>query len=73
MNVEEFKKKNWVLVSIKKTSKLEQHLHQKQPILQIIDLKTLFIKEFWWEKNVKWLLTLKKHSQFESCEFFFKI
>ncbi len=28
------------------------------------------VMEFWWEKNwddVNWLLTLKKHSQFESC------
>jgi hypothetical protein len=29
------------------------------------------MKEFWWEKksdDVNWLSTLKKHSQFESCE-----
>jgi hypothetical protein len=40
-------------------------------ILQITKLKTLFTKEFWWEKNwdnVKWLSTFKNHSQFESCE-----
>jgi hypothetical protein len=46
-------------------------LHKKQSILQIIKLKTFFIKEFWWEKNwydVNWLSTFKKHSQFESCE-----
>jgi hypothetical protein len=29
------------------------------------------MKEFWWEKNwddINWLSTLKKHSQFKSCE-----
>ncbi len=71
MDFEEFQKKIKMDFGFnKKTSKFEQHLHQKQPILQIIELKTLFIKEFWWEKNVKWLFTLKKHSQFGSCEFF---
>jgi hypothetical protein len=44
----------------KNTFELEQHLHQKQSSLQITKLK------FW--NNVKWLFTLKKHSQFESCE-----
>ncbi len=64
-------KKIWVLVLIKKTFELEQHLYQKLLILQITKLKTLFTKEFWWEKNwdnVKWLSTFKNHSQFESCE-----
>jgi hypothetical protein len=45
----------------KKTFELEQELHQKPSVLQIIKLKTLFIKEFWWEKNwddVNWLSTL---------------
>jgi hypothetical protein len=77
MNVEVFKikiQKNlfWVLVLIKHvwtwiivTSKVVNFV--------ITKLKTLFIKEFWWEKNwddVNWLSTLKKHSQFESCEIF---
>jgi hypothetical protein len=82
MNVEEFKTKIqkkifWVWVLIMDLW-LEQQLHQKQSILQITKLTTLFIKEFWWEKNwddVNWLSTFKKLSQFESCENFkiFKI
>jgi hypothetical protein len=39
-------KKIWVLVLIKKTFELEQHLYQKLLILQITKLKTLFTKEF---------------------------
>ncbi len=47
MDFEEFQKKIKMDFGFnKKTSKFEQHLHQKQPILQIIELKTLFIKEF---------------------------
>jgi hypothetical protein len=75
MNVEVFKikiQKNlfWVLVLIK-------HLWtwiivaSKVVNFVITKLKTLFIKEFWWEKNwddVNWLSKLKKHSQFESSE-----
>ncbi len=44
--------------------------------MQITKLNSFFIKEFWWEKNwddVNWLSTLKKHSQFEIREFFFKL
>jgi hypothetical protein len=36
-------------------------------------LKIFFMKKIWWEKNwddINWLSTLKKHSQFESCEIF---
>jgi hypothetical protein len=58
------------------TFEFEQQLYQKQSILQIIKLKTFFIKEFWWEffwNDVNWLSTFRKHSQFESCEFFLKI
>jgi len=60
----------------KRTFELEQQLHQKQSILQITKLKTILLKEFWWDKNwkdVNWLSTLKKHSQFESCEIWKKI
>jgi CTP-dependent riboflavin kinase len=69
MNAEEFKKQFKKKLGFgfnKGPLNLNSSIKSNQ-YYKIIKLKTLFIKEFWWEKNwddVKWLSTLKKHSQF---------
>jgi hypothetical protein len=66
MNVEEFKTKNqekisWVLVLVKDL--WTWTIVTKKAInFANYELKTLFIKSFWWEKNwndVNWLSTFK--------------